>query len=522
MTRIHQDSQLFQSLVACLKVPEATDSNTDATAPRYSRKRSYSIQSESDHAPASKMLKIQNSPKKTVMSVPIARSADQSPDLPIMPVAILAATVLYSAFQHVDHWPVPLVQAYAEDLFGPRLWVDDDRCSLLVQNLALCHTNLEEQQESDLDQTVLAQAAQVAHYYENLPLEGLRINGHTVSPCPNVLTSRPTNKAARSTSLASTGPLSGALPTDSDSDSDGEVTCLIEVSSGLLARTGDGKADDSSSSSSGMEGAEVVEMSTTIEQGPSGPPPPSRTASLASQSVASTPNPVLAFPGLPAALNLTRIRKRYFGINLEYAQKAIVTALSERLDIKSKQNSKLLMALPSFVCIPAIRRLTASHLERWLQSPALSGQARALFAATVQNMRNVDPSLPDDIEAIDSIMEMRLKANQLNMYIENVTEIAKRIPSVTAARHIFLRILREELAIMESGTHPPLPTEPMKLMNAVYGALPSSLACEGLAIAFLTLLAELATRRKRATKVNGNGNCESKRSGCCCRAWQMR
>ena len=177
-------------------------------------------------------------------------------------------------------------------------------------------------------------------------------------------------------------------------------------------------------------------------------------------------------------------------MNLQHAHKAIAGSLSERLDLKSKQNSKLLMALPSFVSIPAVRLLTAQHLERWLQSPALSAQARTLFAATVQNMSNVDPPLPEDIQAIDSIMEMKPKANQLNMHVENVTKIAKRIPSGTVARHIFLRILREELVIMESGTHPASPTQPMKMMSEVYGAFPPKLACEGLAIAFLTLLAE--------------------------------
>jgi len=492
MTRVQQDIQLFHSLLSCLKVPDATESSTnDMNMPRYSRKRSYSLPSDTvDTTPASKLLKIQLSPKMPAIKV-AARSAEHHPDLPNIPVAVLAATVLFSAFQHVDHWPAQLVQAYAEDAFGPRLWVDDERCSLLVQNLALCHSDLE-QQETKVDEATLAQAARVAYYYENLPAER-PTNGSTVLPRPAVFTPRPNNNRTRSLSMGSAEFASSTAvpPSDSDSDSGDDEACLIEVTSGLLARAGNGKADDSSSSSSsGMEDAEVVEMSTTLEGGPLAPS--SRTASLTSQSATSTPNPLPTFPAMPTSLNLTRVRRRYFGVNLEHAQKAIATALTERLDIKTKQNSKLLMALPSFVCIPAVRRLTTRHLERWLQSPALSGQARALFAVTVQQMRNVDPPLSDDIEAIESIMDMRLKANQLNMHIENVTEIAKRIPNVTVARHVFLRILREELAIMESGTHPPQPTEPMKMINAVYGAFPSNLACEGLAIAFLTLLAEPA------------------------------
>ena len=509
ITKVLQDPQLLHSLVTCLKVPDTNDSHADSgtSQPRYNRKRSYSLQSDTDNAPANKMLKIQHSPKMPAMKV-AARTAELQPESPSVPDAVLAATVLYSAFQHVDHWPPPLVQAYAEDAFGPRLWVDDERCSVLVQNLALCHCDVG--QEVNVDEATLAQAARVAHYYENLPCER-RTNGcMSASPDPAVFTPRPNNRS-RSTSMGSAefeSSTAAAPASDSDSDSGDEMECLIEVSSGRLVEAGNGADDESSSSSSGMSGAEVVEMSTTLE-GASFTAPPSRPASLTSQSVSSAPKPVLTFPGTPVSLNLERVRRRYVGVNMDLAQKAITTSLSDRLDAKSKQNSKLLMALPSFLCIPAVRRLTARHLERWLQSPALSGQARTLFTATVQHMHNVDPPLPDDLQAIDNIMEMRLKANQLNMHIENVTEIAKRIPNVTVARHIFLRILREELAIMESGTHPPQPTEPMKMINAVYGALDSNLACEGLAIAFLTLLAVPAqedgmndcTQRERQLRV---------------------
>jgi hypothetical protein len=109
--------------------------------------------------------------------------------------------------------------------------------------------------------------------------------------------------------------------------------------------------------------------------------------------------------------------------------------------------------------------------------------------ATVQQIRNIDPPLPDDVETIDNILGMRLKANQFNMHIENVTEIVKQIPSVTVCRQIFLRVLCEQNALMESGKTSS-PSEPMHMMAAVYGALPSTLSCEGLAMAFLTLLAE--------------------------------
>jgi integrator complex subunit 1 len=489
ITVVLQDSRLFYSLLACLKMSDVTDSSVEAGTPRFKRNRAYSFGGvDADNTPASKMMKIQHSPQKKLAS---RSTVDHQPELPSIPLAVFAATILYSAFQHVDHWPAPLVQAYAEDSFGPRQWVDDKRCSLLVQNLELAHNG----QKAVADEASLVQAARVARYYESLPADK---HVNDVPSWPTTLASQ-SHDRQRSMSLDSVGALAAA---PSDSDSGDEEGCFIEVSSGRLAKAGNGGGDDSSSSG---EDEEMVVMNTPLEEVSS-----SRRSSLDSETATSNPmssfpgaprnslnsesatprlNPLSSFPGATRFLNLTRIRRRYVGLNLDHAHKAISSSLSDRLDLKFKQNSKLLLALPSFVCLPAVRRLTTRHLERWLQSPALSGPARALFAATVQQMRNVDPPLPDDVETIDNILGMRLKANQLNMHIENVTEIVKRIPNVTVSRQIFLRILREQIPPMESG-NTSSPTELMQMMAAVYGALPSTLSCEGLAMAFLTLLAE--------------------------------
>jgi integrator complex subunit 1 len=59
--------------------------------------------------------------------------------------------------------------------------------------------------------------------------------------------------------------------------------------------------------------------------------------------------------------------------------------------------------------------MVAENLEKWLQSPALAGLARNLFASTVQNMKNIDPPLEADLRAVDSILDMRLKANQVSV-----------------------------------------------------------------------------------------------------------
>ena len=112
-------------------------------------------------------------------------------------------------------------------------------------------------------------------------------------------------------------------------------------------------------------------------------------------------------------MNFSRVRQRYFGVNKQNAHNAISSSLSERLDMRAKQNSGLLQSLHSFTSIPAVRSVVSGNLERWLQSPGLSGLARTLFTSTVKQIENVDPPLPADTEAIRKILSMRLKANQV-------------------------------------------------------------------------------------------------------------
>jgi len=125
------------------------------------------------------------------------------------------------------------------------------------------------------------------------------------------------------------------------------------------------------------------------------------------------------YPIQQRSLNLVRVRQRFFGANLKCAQDSISSSLSERLDVRSKQNSGLLQTLPSFTAVPAVRRMIAENLEKWLQSPALAGLARLLFSSTVKNMKNIDPLLDADRRAIDCILGMRLKANQVSAIDES-------------------------------------------------------------------------------------------------------
>jgi integrator complex subunit 1 len=186
------------------------------------------------------------------------------------------------------------------------------------------------------------------------------------------------------------------------------------------AKLDDGDGDDSSS---GEEDEEVVVTAKSNGKESMDIVPESQ-GSAVSTSLSTSTNGVDAMQQSPKAnnvypitqsnLDVTRVRQRFFDQNLFYAYDLISSSLLDRLDVKSKQNSGLLQSLPAFTPIPGVRFLIASSLEKWLQSPALAGLARFLFSSTVNQMKNVDPPLEEDLKTIDAVLAMKLKANQVS------------------------------------------------------------------------------------------------------------
>ena len=444
------------------------------------RKRcaSFSEPELNNHHP-NKAIKVQ--PHQSPM-VKTHRPLSVGPDIPIR---VLAATIFTVAFAHLDHWPAPLVQAYAEDAFGPRSWVDDVRCSLIVQNIQLCHEDGDEPMVSD---EALTEAAQVAHFYDSM-LKQMAASTQNAPPRQDFQPIQNSHDRDRSMSMDSIDQNHGVYRSSSmdsadltkqeESDSDSGEEEIMEVSMGHAAPNRTSNGGDSSSS-----GEEEIEEEgggnrSVDERSPIGSRP---------QSPSGTAAETL-YPVKPPTVNLVKVRHRYVGVNAQLAFEGISTALEERLETKSKQNSNLLKALPSFTSIPGVRAQTALRLGQWLQSPALSGPARSLFAATVNHMKHVDPPLKEDMEAVDAILSMRLKSNQLNMHIENVTNIAKRIPTGAVSRHIYLKLLKEELSHIERDPNQ-TQSEHLAMIGAVNSALDPSLSCDALAAAILTFLAD--------------------------------
>jgi len=443
ISAVIHNAALFRALVRCLRTASANGEMATETvqANVLGRKRSLSMTGESSMAMATAASAIKSA--KTGMHhlspVPargkvIARGG--AFPKPSFDVHVFAATCLYTAFQHLDHWPVQLVRAYAEDCFGPRLWVDHPQCAALVQNLALVHTN--EVTAGD-DGVLLKDAASVAEAYAMFEqTEEITNSDHGEISPKLVSTEEPfslgkasdaANTAASdfnrhhsslsSASFESSGSRNGLnrakqRPKGSNngsgkSDSGGECELTHSASDSSMK-----KQDDGNSSSSGEDDGNAVVMSKSEDSSLL----PGKKSSNGKESDGSRSNGVggkALYPISQDRLDQSRIRQRFFGENLVAAHAAIVSTLSERVDVKSKQNSNLLQCLPSFTPIPGVRYQIAVNLEKWLQSPALAGLARTLFTSTVNSMKNADPPLDEDLKAIDSIIAMRLKANQVSL-----------------------------------------------------------------------------------------------------------
>ena len=279
--------------------------------------------------------------------------------LSMQSLPVYAATILYSVLQHVEHWPVQIMKAFAEDSFGSRNWVDDERCKAFVSNLKQSLKT----REMNGSSTDVAEEAEA--YWETMmepPTSSAKSNGSVSS---SAKTKSPSSKEKRKETKNS-------IPGDDD---------------------------DGSSSSSGEE--EVLEAESQPQL-----------------SKKEEENSTLSLPSLFHIMPMTkeRVRPRYCMHSLESTYELISDAFQDRLNSKSKQNYRLLQVLPAFLPIPRVRCLASRHLERWLQSPALAGLARTLFAHLVKEVRCIEPPLPDDIEIIDNVLKLNLKTNQVRNF----------------------------------------------------------------------------------------------------------
>jgi hypothetical protein len=376
---------------------------------------------------------------------------------------ILAATIIYSVLQYYDHWPTPLVQIYADDCFGPRLWVDNKLCQLLVLNLNLSHTD-PVKKDSEVEDVNLADAARMADTYRDYMVKTSGNDGAYEKSIPTTSSSKtgPTFASFLSTLSHSsswrknnkvsehhvakrqrTGPRTVGSTMSHDSESEDDSSTTVQSNANIAVHYNDDASEVEDTGLNSGEKRKRLERSTVSRHGTEvemldsdnqsitdqGRPassdlkadvPLSRELEIESRVVS---NQKYRYPVTQQYLRMGSVRNRYHGENMKAAHYAIVMSLTKRLDTKSKQNSSMLQCLPSFLEISGVRKLVAASLEKWLQSPALAGLARSLFICTVNHIAAVDPPLTDDLHVISSIVGMNLKSNQVSCRILHEPDI---------------------------------------------------------------------------------------------------
>ncbi len=247
------------------------------------------------------------------------------------------------------------------------------------------------------------------------------------------------NGRVRATSIDATKLINANAEQTSDDESTLENEKKRVFITGATKRNFDDmNIDDDSSSSSGKEALDEKTLSssgTLAKSSKSSTPSPKKKpithydlnnkpeVEKVSNTSSSTPQntnngPLPANWWCPEIITLDKVRDRYFFSNGDFASKMLGDSLRERLDMKVKQNWGLLSTLPDFVVNATVRKITSSHLEKWLQSPALSGLARNLLSAVVENIGNAGvgyPPLEEDVETISNILSMKLKSNQVRI-----------------------------------------------------------------------------------------------------------
>ena len=374
------------------------------------RKRAFSSTSVEDNTSTPKSMKMMKSPmphgtdcvKTPILNGPTfpalgvqgGQSAQISSSSLEINFSVLASVIFYSVLRYVDQWPAVFLKLFAEDSFGPRIWVDDDRCQLFVQNLTMA-----------LDSSSNEASVSAEYFVKNFDSF---LSGDV--PMQNEIDGDGSDSDSGDEEYVLEGAIGGlpltinktqpALTLD-DSSSSGEELSSNE----LVISTNEARGhlqDDAESESTTSQGSD-----DNARDGIS--PLPSQSSQGQSQEQ------IQIQPWWKCEKIIKdKVCNRYFGVNRDAAFDMIGSALSARLGEKVKQNSSLLSTLPAFTRIPRVRSLAASQLEKWLQSPALSGLARKLFSTTVGRIENVDPPLPEDISAIQSILSMSLKANQVS------------------------------------------------------------------------------------------------------------
>ena len=385
------------------------------------KKRSATVDSESVPIKRQK-----NSQSVTGPSLGIARQTSfntLSKGLDLFNTQLFAAVVLFASFRFVDQWPSLFVEAFAEDLFGARSWVDDERCSEFVSNIRLLLQN--ETNEIILPGT-LEQATVLSSTFEK-GISGIDLSSKSLEH------NHTANETISKKEKRQPKTIEEKFSSDESDSGDEEVVELFSSSVRNLPPAKSAKINEPKNveaslalSKSGdekvMEEIKVREINGN-DGNSEGMQKVAETKNITSTFDVGTKIQTIVEGNLPMkriyAVNLqsiSHIRKRYIGPNRSLSLKLIEGALLKRLQSQTKQsNTKLLSCLTNFLqALPRVRLIVAQNLEAWLHSPALADLARTLFTNLVESLENTDPPLPEDLNVISLVLSFKVKSIQVS------------------------------------------------------------------------------------------------------------
>jgi hypothetical protein len=146
---------------------------------------------------------------------------------------------------------------------------------------------------------------------------------------------------------------------------------------------------------------------------------------VASSRPAPSPPPLSSPTGEE---ELPQVWPRYSGRNAEAARELVVAVVREGLGAAAAQYQSMWPVIATLVetaGLPQCRLLAAEHLQRWLETPAQSRNARTLLAALA---KAADPAVKEDGNLALALLRLRVPAQQTELYVESVATMVQKAP----------------------------------------------------------------------------------------------
>jgi hypothetical protein len=331
------------------------------------------------------------------------------------------------------------LRAYMEDSLGPRAWVDDQEdaaCRLFVANLRTCWSSAAAA-EALRDAATGASASAGASKPTTPQLSSSSSARGTPSSTPlQPPSATPAAMAAAAAAAAAVAGTTDSMPPPPPllpplalpPPQLGVVSSSVSLATST--QQGNGSDDSDSGDEEVLEEAVVGVFDASTASAASTPlslaaPAPTALSAAPSSSSVSSSRPL---PSPTGEEELPQVWPRYSERNAEPARELVLAIVRERLEAAAAQYQSMWPVIATLVetaGLPQCRLLAAEHLQRWLETPAQSRNARTLLAALA---KAVDPAVKEDGDLTLGLLRLRVPTQQTELYVESVATIVQKAP----------------------------------------------------------------------------------------------